>query len=106
MIFVLSVVAGFLVAICGAWKDTLFEPFKLRKFFRSPLVVTFWALVLFYCYPARPGVLLVLSACALERLSVEGWKAIIRKPPGKFARPERDTRWLSKRLKGHGTIWG
>jgi len=106
MVFILSIAAGFLVASCGAWKDTLFEPFELRKFFRSPLLVALWALVLFCSYPTRPGVLLVLSACALERLSVEGWKAIIRKPPGKFARPQRDTRWLFKRLRGHGTIFG
>jgi len=106
MVVMLSILAGLVVAICGAWKDTLFEPFELRKFFRSPLVVALWSLILFCFYRREPSLLLILSACALERLSVEGWKGIIRKPPGKFAHPQRDTRWLSKRLKGQGTIFG
>lgn len=98
MIYMLGFLLGLVVAACGAWKDTLFEPFSIAKFFRSPVVVELWFLFLLYAYPAYPVPLVLLSSVALERLSVEAYKAVRRQPPGKFKSPTKDRGWLLKRL--------
>jgi hypothetical protein len=97
-LLVLSLFAGCIVAGCGAWKDTLFEPFSWVKFFRSPLLIFILAAIL--ARIALPSIIiLVLSACALERLLTEGWKAIVRKPPGKFKGGKDQSKgWLRTRL--------
>lgn len=92
---------GLSEALLGAWKDTLFEPFELTKFVRSPIVVMLWALIIgLWWFPGDHWFLVGASAMALERLSVETWKAMLRRPPGKFARSGRDNGWLSERLAG------
>lgn len=88
---------GLLIAVTGAWKDTLFEDFDRAKFFRSPLVTEAWYLLLLHKYEG-PLPLVLLSSVALERLTVEGYKALIRKPPAKFNRIGRDDGWLVERL--------
>lgn len=94
----LALIIGFITASCGAWKDTLFEEFSLLKFFRSPIVILFWAAILSVSYSGSPALLIAAGASALERLSVEAWKAVIRKPPGKFNRVGQDSGWLKERL--------
>lgn len=94
----LGFLGGMAVAIMGAWKDTLYEDFQLSKLMRSPLIGTVTGGLIAGTYPSLPGPILLTSSIACERLAVEGWKAVIRKLPGKFARENRDTNWLPERL--------
>jgi hypothetical protein len=89
-----------ITASCGAWKDTLFEKFSITKFFRSPIGISAWALILHHFYSLSPSLLVAAAASSLERLTVEGWKAVIRKAPGKFQREGRDSGWLKDRIRG------
>lgn len=98
MILFYGFFVGFFIAITGAWKDTLFEEFELRKFFRSPVLTEIWYLILFLIFFGQNIFLIVLASATLERFTVEGWKALIRKPPGKFKRPEKDRGWILKRF--------
>ena len=90
---------GLFIATTGAWKDTLFEKFEIRKFFRSPIFTEFWYLILLFSLPGENIFLIFLSSATLERITVEGYKAIIRQPPGKFKSPTKDRGWLIERLK-------
>lgn len=92
-----AVILGFLEAACGAYKDTLFEEFDWSKFFRSPILTGISGLVVSQVWKAAPVPLLSIAAVSLERLSVEAWKAVIRQPPGKFNRMDRDTGWAIER---------
>jgi hypothetical protein len=94
----LGAVVGLLVAGVGAWKDTMWEEFRWRTFLRSPVVTAIWAALLSIAFPNRDALLVALASAALERLSVEAWKGLIRRPPSKFARSERDTRWVRVRF--------
>ena len=99
MIYVYGLFVGCFIATTGAWKDTLFEKFKIVKFFRSPIITEMWYLFLIYRYNGRPLPLILLASAALERLTVEGYKALKRQPPGKFKSPTKDRGWLLDRLK-------
>ncbi len=103
-VYVLALTIGVLTAVCGAWKDTLYEPWDQVKFFRSPLLVLGWAVVLNEVAPTGPVLLVGLAASALERLSTEAWKAVVRKPPSKFNRDGRDSGWLLERM-NDPTTW-
>ncbi len=99
-IYFLGFFGGLVTASVGAWKDTLFEPFEHLKFFRSPLVTEATYLILLYSYPDRQFkhlFLILLASAALERVVVEGYKAILRQPPGKFKSPTKDRGWLLDR---------
>ncbi len=50
MIYLYGLLVGLFIATTGAWKDTLFEDFSLRKFFRSPLITEAVYLCLLYFY--------------------------------------------------------
>ncbi|MBI2085173.1 MAG: hypothetical protein HYT71_01530 [Candidatus Aenigmarchaeota archaeon] len=92
---------GLLIASLGAWKDTLWEPFILRKFFRSPIITTFWGWVIsnISFFQGSHWLLMAMAAVTMERLTVETWKALFRKMPGKFKRKKiRDTLWLPERI--------
>lgn len=89
---------GLVVAAIAAYKDTLFEDFEPVKFFRTPIVTELWYLALRNYYPDQPLSLVLLSSAALERLTVESYKAVRRQPPGKFQSPLRDWGWLRRRL--------
>lgn len=94
-----GILLGILEAVFGAWKDTLFEAFSWKTFFRSPIVVTIWSIVIgLWLFPTAPFFLVGASALGLERFSIEAWKAILRKPPGKFQRNGRDVGWLKERF--------
>jgi len=90
---------GFIIAITGAWKDTLFEKFNIVKFFRSPLLTEFWYLVLLLSLPGQSIVLIMLSAATLERFTTEIYKAVRRQPPGKFKNKHKDSGWVFERVK-------
>tara|TARA_Y100000310_G_scaffold300146_1_gene335579 strand:+ start:549 stop:854 length:306 start_codon:yes stop_codon:yes gene_type:complete len=100
MIHAMGFLLGLIIATTGAWKDTLFEDFSITKFFRSPIVTECWYLFLVFAFPGQPILLILLSSAALERLSVETYKALRRQPPGKFKRPTKDRGWLLERLLG------
>lgn len=99
LIYIYGFFVGLFIAITGSWKDTLFEEFDKVKFFRSPILTEFWYLVLIFTLPDENIILILLSSATLERFSVEGYKALIRKPPGKFKRPTKDRGWLLERIK-------
>jgi hypothetical protein len=106
-IYLYGFFVGLFIAATGAWKDTLFEDFSLRKFFRSPLITegVYLALLYFYRDAAEQFkflLLILLSSAALERIVVEGYKAIIRQPPGKFKSPTKDRGWLLDRITARG----
>ena len=102
LIYIYGLFMGCFIAITGAWKDTLFERFKVITFFRSPIITQLWYLVLLYYYDGRPLILILLASAALERVTVEGYKAIKRQPPGKFQSNTKDRGWLLGRLKRAG----
>ena len=98
---------GFITASTGAYKDTLFEPFELIKFFRSPIVCFLWYIVIDKQYPTEPVLLKLGLASTLERISVETWKAIYRPEPGKFkscqcvlgeCQLQKDRGWFLQRI--------
>lgn len=101
--FLLCLFWGFFEASFGAWKDTLFEPFDFLKFFRSPLIVFLSGALFWKLFDHQNVFVLSIAAVSAERLLTEGWKASIRKPPGKFKRNNRDTGWLKERFK-NGTL--
>ena len=84
--------AGFGVAFFGAWKDTLWEQFSIRKFLRTPCITVLAGVILMLRFgsPAGfwDGVLYVLSSVTLERLAIDGiFKSVRRRMPSKFLRP-------------------
>ena len=104
MLYLWGFFVGLVTASCGAWKDTLFESFELHKFFRSPVIAECMYLILLYFYFDLAKhfytlLLVLLAAASLERVAVEGYKAIIRQPPGKFRSPTKDRGWLRDRLR-------
>ncbi len=98
---VASAFFGLLIASLGAWKDTLWEPFVPRKFIRSPIITAFWGWVIsnIPLFHGSHWLLMAMAAVTMERLTVETWKALFRKMPGKFKRKKmRDTGWLPERM--------
>jgi hypothetical protein len=76
--------AGLVVAVGGAYKDAPFEGFQPLKFFRSPLVVTTIAPLVWRLGPQPLGLLLFMFG-GIERLVVEYYKSyVVRSVPGKF----------------------
>lgn len=93
-----GLIGGLIIAITGAWKDTLFERFEVRKFIRSPIIAMIVGIIIVCIYPELPNLALLASSVGLERLVEEVWKGIIRKSPSKFKRNNRDTSWMRERL--------
>lgn len=97
--FLLSLILGFTIASIGAWKDTEWEPFSFRTYFRSPLLAGLWAIPIINLFQDNPPILIALSAISMERLTVESWKGLLRKKPSKFKNEDRDTQWIIKKVK-------
>lgn len=104
-----GLVPGFLTAIGGAYKDTLFEPFEQLKFFRSPIICFIYYIIIDKIYKNNPVVLKLGFASMMERISVEFYKAIYKPEPGKFNNCkcvnekcilEKDRGWFLDRLNG------
>lgn len=77
-------VAGLLSAIMGAWKDAPIEGFETRKFFRSPLIATGYAILL--APMARDLVPLGATALGFTIATIETYKTFYDgRPPGKFS---------------------
>ena len=77
--------AGLICSLGGALKDSPFEGFSPFKFFRSILIGTFWGAVSSF-FTAEP-ILAFMFAGYSERITVEGYKIIRAKKPGKFDLP-------------------
>lgn len=75
--------AGTLCSLGGALKDSPVEGFKPATFPRSILVATFWGLM--SSWLTTDLFLAFAFAGYFERLTVEGWKILRAKRPGKFA---------------------
>jgi hypothetical protein len=85
--------AGTLCSLGGALKDSPLEGFKPSTFPRSMVIATCWGLVsttLTYDF-----FLAFAFAGYFERLTVEGWKIIRAKRPGKFVSPGLLKEWGS-----------
>ena len=104
-----GIVPGLLTAFGGSYKDTLFEPFEPLKFFRSPAISFIWYIIIDYYFP-KEYVIFKIGLCSMmERLTVEGYKAIYKPEPGKFKNCncvqnkcilKKDRGWFLDRLKG------
>ena len=83
--------AGTLCALGGAVKDSPIEGFKRSTFPRSIVVATFWGLV----STALTADFFLAFAFAgyFERMTVEGWKIVRAKRPGKFISDAWMTEW-------------
>ena len=78
-------IGGWLTAIGGAWKDAPKEGFEPLKFFRSPLMTAFFALVVSALTDRY--LFIAMAAVGYERAAVETYKTFFfpDKPRGKFA---------------------
>ena len=103
-----GLVPGIITALGGSYKDTAFEPFEPLKFFRSPIISFFWYVIVHLSFPTEPVILKIGLASMLERITVETYKAIGGKPPGKFinchcidntCHLEKDRGWFIDRIK-------
>ena len=83
--------AGTLCSLGGALKDSPVEGFKARTFPRSIVVATLWG----FASTALTADFFLAFAFAgyFERLSIEGWKIIRAKRPGKFVGVGCVTEW-------------
>ena len=83
--------AGTLCSLGGAVKDSPVEGFKARAFPRSMVIATLWGLA----STALTADFFLAFAFAgyFERLTVEGWKIIRAKRPGKFVDAHHVTEW-------------
>lgn len=87
LVIVLAIgsIGGWLAAFGGAWKDAPVEGFETFKFFRSPMIALFWAVVLSlfttnYIFMAAGG--LGYSVATIETYKTFFFPS---KPRGKFA---------------------
>lgn len=100
-----GIVPGLITACFGAYKDTLVEPFETKKFFRSIIITFIIYAILEQKFPKEKVIFKIALASMIERCFVEGYKAIIGKPPGKFICPDgvevehsKDRGWLWRKL--------
>lgn len=92
---ILGYIGGLITASMGAYKDTKWEPFELKKFLRSPILGAVGGASGILLYPSVPLELIMIFAMFIERITVETWKGLIRKKkPSKFDSPHRDTGWM------------
>lgn len=96
---------GLIVAAFGAFKDTLWESFRLRTFFRSPALITMFFFVLVWMeqgvlHTHTPLTYFPLAAAGVERVGIEAWKLLIGRRPAKFESDCRDRNWIRRRIVG------
>jgi len=98
----LGVLMGFLTATSGCLKDINWEPFELRKYIRSIYLTGIGGIICYLWFPDERPIMVMAFSFLFERLFFEIYKAFIRPPirPSKFADPQRDTRWIIRKLRG------
>lgn len=76
---------GWLTAFGGAWKDAPIEGFETFKFFRSPGVTLFWAVIL--AFFTENWLYIGIGAAGYSAATIETYKTFFfpNKPRGKFA---------------------
>lgn len=105
-----GLIPGLITSCGGAYKDTLYEPFERIKFFRSAIISFFWYIIIDIYYKNDDVILKMGLASALERITVETYKAIGGKKPGKFLNCtcndgncvlHKDRNWIMDRIKSY-----
>ena len=89
---------GWLTAFGGAWKDAPVEGFETFKFFRSPLISLFWAVVM--AYFTDSWLYIGVAGAGYSVATIETYKTFFfpSKPRGKFAgKPITHPEMLRKR---------
>lgn len=76
---------GWLTAFGGAWKDAPVEGFETLKFFRSPLISLFWAVVV--AFFTDSWLFIGVAGAGYSVATIETYKTFLfpSKPRGKFA---------------------
>jgi hypothetical protein len=100
---------GWLTAFGGAWKDAPVEGFETLKFFRSPLISLFWAVVV--ANFTESWLYIGVAGAGYSVATIETYKTFFfpSKPRGKFAgKPITHPEMLTRRYyfaPVYGAIW-
>lgn len=88
MVLIVGSIGGWISAFGGAWKDAPLEGFELLKFFRSPAIALFYALLI-ACFTDN-YLYISLGALGYTVGTIETYKTFFfpNKPRGKFAGKE------------------
>ena len=108
-VVLLGALGGWVSAVGGAWKDAPVEGFQPLKFFRSPVIAAFWALVL--AHLTSDLVIVMLASTGYTVATTETYKTFFfpSHPRGKFAnKPVRFPAMLRLRQRSiplYAAIW-
>jgi hypothetical protein len=85
VILAIGSAGGWLTAFGGAWKDAPVEGFETLKFFRSPLISLFWAVVM--AFFTDNWLYIGVAGAGYSVATIETYKTFffLDKPRGKFA---------------------
>ncbi len=97
-ILLLALAAGVITALFGAIKDTRWERFRWKTFFRSPIITLLWAAILLAIPDLPRPIAIGLVAVTLERATTEIWKGLFRRPDRNFFRMGSEARRLTESL--------
>ena len=88
VVFLIGSAGGWISAFGGAWKDAPIEGFELFKFFRSPAITAFYALLLSFL--TQSYLFIAVGALGYTVATIETYKTFFfpSKPRGKFAGKE------------------
>jgi hypothetical protein len=88
VVFFIGSAGGWISAFGGAWKDAPIEGFELFKFFRSPAITAFYALLLSFF--TQSYLFIAVGALGYTVATIETYKTFFfpSKPRGKFAGKE------------------
>ncbi len=88
VVFFIGSAGGWISAFGGAWKDAPIEGFELFKFFRSPAITAFYALLLSFF--TENYLFIAVGALGYTVATIETYKTFFfpSKPRGKFAGKE------------------
>lgn len=84
-------VAGTIIGIGGGVKDAPYEGFRIKTFIRSPIIGALSCAVLGILIPNAHWFLLFLGTVGVERITIEIYKLLRSKQPGKFENGEWGT---------------
>ncbi len=100
MVLLIGSIGGWISAFGGAWKDAPIEGFEILKFFRSPAMTMFYALI--FSLLTDSYLMIALAALGYERATIETYKTFFfpNKPRGKFAgKPVDHPEMLTRRYR-------